>query len=234
MHLLLDWSGSVHILADQQLNTTPGHQGGYVLYLLRHAHTNENGDGTDTTSKVRGSLDVEPDEQGKQEAKNLAEEFRGIPLKKIYTSRKKRARIVADALSSVTGAPVIESPAFESWNRGEWEGKPTHEVLSMMEDAIENPDKEVPGGDTYNQFLWNQYAPALRGCMAEVGSGNGPIAVVTHHCDLLATPAVVADDHETRAWPQDKVSTCGLVTLRKKNGKWTWKKHSLLTELTDE
>ena len=211
------------------LDTTPTHQGGYVLYLLRHAHTADNGE--DEASRVRGSRDVEPDEQGVREAKELASEFSKIPLKKIYTTTKKRGRIVADALSEVTNAPVVEVPAFESWPRGEWEGRPTHEIIPLMEYAIENPDSEVPGGKTYNQWLWGQYAPALRGVMAEVDSGNGPIAIITHHCDLLATPAVVADDHETRAWPQDKVDTCGLVTLRKKGSKWTWKKHSLLSEV---
>lgn len=215
------------------LDTTSGHTGGYILYLLRHAHTPENGDGTEAHSTVRGSLDTEPDEQGIREAKALAEEFKGIQLKKIYTSHKKRAKLVANALSNITGAPVVESASFASWPRGDWEGKPTHEVVSLMEDAIENPDSPVPGGKTYNEFLWGQYAPALRGVMSEVENGNGPIAIVTHHCDLLATPAVVADDHEVRAWPQDKVVTCGLVTLRRKNGKWTWKKHSLLSDLHD-
>lgn len=217
------------------LDTTPGHVGGYTqyLYLLRHAHTNENGDGSDESSVVRGSRDFEPDEQGIKEAEALAEEFRNVPLKRIYTSPKKRARIVADGLSKVTGAPVMESDAFESWRRGDWEGRPTNEVAPLMEYAIEHPDSEVPGGTTYNEFLWGQYAPALRSCMAEIESGNGPIAVVTHHCDLLATPAVVTNDRDVRAWPQDKVATCGLVTLRRKGSKWTWKKHSLLSELND-
>ena len=200
-----------------------------TLYMVRHAHVSDNGTDDISTQIVRGSRDVEPDSQGIAEAERIGEEFAGVPLSIIYTSSKKRARIVADAIARSTGAQVVVDPAAESWNRGELEGQPVAAVLDKMQFYAEHPDEAPPGGESRNAWL-AKFGADLRSRLNEAESSGKPIAYVTHLSNILATPAIVTGDRDLLPFPGDKFRTCEMLALTKTGKEWRWKKYVHLSD----
>ena len=200
-----------------------------TIYMLRHAHSEDNGTDDPSTQRVRGSRDVEPDAQGIAEAERIGQEFLGIPIVKIYTSGKKRARIVADAIARATGAPVEIDPSAESWNRGEMEGCQVSSVMELMRHYADNPDEVPPGGESRNAWL-AKFGTDLRAKMNEVETKRIAIAYVTHLSDIMAVPAVVENDPDLLPFPSIKFRTCEMLVLTKPGKDWKWKRYVHLSD----
>lgn len=203
-----------------------------TVYFLRHAHTPDNGSDDDPLSqKVRGSRDIEPDADGRAEAKKVAQEFEGVRVAKIFTSPKKRAQVIAEAIAAVTGAPIVDDPGLESWNRGELEGQSVRDVTAAMQHYVENPDVPVPGGESRNSFL-DKFRNSCKTILslAEESGEDGALVAVTHLSDLLCIPAVVTGDDDLLPFPSDKIRTAEMIVLKKRGKDWTWKKYVHLAD----
>lgn len=199
---------------------------GAMVYFIRHAPSLEN---DEQDEKVRGSLDLEPTEEGKKGALAVGDEFAGISIKQVFTSPSKRARIVAEAISKTTGAPIAKHDGLSSWKRGTMEGKPISEVKDQLDHLLEQPDEVPPNGISHDQFAQTA-AAETQSLMGIAEKAGGPIAAVTHHSFLLNLPASVTGDKSLRPMPKDKISPLEMVVLEKKNGTWRWKKHVHLTD----
>ena len=201
-----------------------------TIYMVRHAHSEDNGDPNDpSTQRVRGSRDVQPDAQGIAEAERIGQEFIGIRVDKIYTSGKRRARIVADAISRATGAPVEIDPSAESWNRGELEGCQVSSVMELMRHYADNPDEVPPGGESRNAWL-AKFGTDLHAKMNETETKRIAIVYVTHLSNIMAVPAVVENDPDLLPFPSVKFRTCEMLALTKPGKEWKWKRYVHLAD----
>ena len=199
------------------------------VLLVRHAHVADNGTDDPSTQLVRGSRDVEPDAQGLEEAERIGREFSGMAIGKIYTSGKQRARIVADAISRATGAPVEVDPALESWARGEMEGCPVSAVMERMQYYAEHPDEVPPGGEARNAWL-QKFGVDLKAKMNETETSGKMIVGVTHLSNIMAVPAIVTGDTDLLPFPGQKFKTCEMLALTKPGKDWKWKRYVTLSD----
>lgn len=91
------------------------------LYFTRHGQTVWN-----VENKICGATESPLTEQGRIQAKELAEKIRtdGLQIHEILHSPLSRARDTAQIISAVIGVPMREEPRLIEQNFGCWEGTP--------------------------------------------------------------------------------------------------------------
>lgn len=100
------------------------------LILVRHGKSEWNEKGLWT-----GWNDVDLNEEGQQDARNMAQQLKGIPLHSAHTSKLKRAQqtleIIKKDLEAVN-IPTIEHEALNERHYGEYAGKNKWEVKDTI------------------------------------------------------------------------------------------------------
>lgn len=158
-----------------------------ALIFVRHASTSLNaGDPAEPKDQFRGWTDAPLSDFGRTTMAQTAAWFRSVPLQGIISSDLPRAAESAEMISKATGVPVKYDPRLRPLNVGYLTGKDiTPETAKVMEQAHQNRDMPLPGGESYNDFA-NRYAGIIPELLQAGQSGN--VAVVTHHRNLLALP----------------------------------------------
>lgn len=89
------------------------------IYIARHGLTDWN-----LVPKVQGVTDIPLNEQGIQQAYNLAEKIKNLDFKfdRIFCSPLDRARKTAEIVGEVNGVPVTVESRLTEQNFGMWEG----------------------------------------------------------------------------------------------------------------
>jgi broad specificity phosphatase PhoE len=147
------------------------------VYLVRHGRTIMN-----VEIRFRGRLEIPLDEKGREEAWQAATSLAGAGLTAVYTSPLGRAREVADAISTTTGAPVVSLPDLVNLDYGDWEGLTKEECAARDPDAWHcyRTDPETaacPGGEALSTAA-DRVMRALR-TIGETHPGEA-VAAVTH------------------------------------------------------
>ncbi len=93
------------------------------LLLVRHGESEWN-----RLGRYAGQHDVPLSEQGKQQARRLAERLKSEPLAAIYTSPLQRARDTANAIAERRRVPVTVEPRLAEIHHGLWESLTAIEV----------------------------------------------------------------------------------------------------------
>lgn len=114
------------------------------LYFAAHATSKDNETGISS-----GWKDVELSELGIQQAKELGERFKNIPIDLVCCSDLKRA---VDTVKIAFGErlPVVIDRRLREIDYGDFEGKPSDIVESMKSEHITAP---FPGGESYEQAV---------------------------------------------------------------------------------
>lgn len=115
------------------------------LYLVRHGMTEWNDGG-----KMQGKTDVPLNEKGVKQAELLARRLARKDIKAIYTSPLIRAKRTAEIISQILKLEVIEAPALQEADFGEWEGLTLEEIRTGWKDALElwyEGRLSAPGGE---------------------------------------------------------------------------------------
>ena len=97
------------------------------LYLVRHGETAWSRSGQHT-----GRTDIPLTEQGEQDARELAERFRGVSFSRVFTSPLKRARRTCE-LAALNKVAEIE-PDLAEWDYGDYEGKRVGDIRKGQPD----------------------------------------------------------------------------------------------------
>lgn len=128
------------------------------LYIFRHGQTNGN-----VNNIVQGAgVDIELNETGRSQARELAATLKGEHLDVIYASQMKRADETARIVAAESKIPVISMPGLEEVHFGEAEGMYSEEAKQKYADIFsiihnpENPkwmDVHVPGGESVRTSL---------------------------------------------------------------------------------
>lgn len=152
--------------------TYPEKSGDFVV--IRHGATKNNEDGLN-----RGMLNLELSDQGKKEAHDIAPKVAEKGLTGLISSPLFRAQQTAEIISDKTGIPVIETnKGLLPWAIGDLQGKSIKETLPILHEYMDNPEKELPGGESFNQFKER----TLRG-LKQIYKDypNKKLGLVTHH-----------------------------------------------------
>jgi broad specificity phosphatase PhoE len=145
-----------------------------VVIFVRHVQTAHNHPDP-TKERTRGQLSLAPTLEGRQDAVDTGQRFRGIPLAEIYSSDRPAAEIVAHEIHAATGAPLTVTPALRSWHIGDLAGEPVATSTACIKEYMQHPDRVIPGGESWNQFL-SRYL----GFLAPQWKQPGFCALVTH------------------------------------------------------
>jgi probable phosphomutase (TIGR03848 family) len=122
------------------------------LLLLRHAVTEETG------KRLSGWLPgIHLSEQGRQQAKALAERLAGLKVDALYASPLERCQETAAAVAAVKGLEVRTVPDLGEVRYGDWTGRalrdlaklPLWRVVQGHPSAMRFPDGELPGESLY-------------------------------------------------------------------------------------
>jgi ribonuclease H / adenosylcobalamin/alpha-ribazole phosphatase len=167
-----------------------------TVYLVRHGRTVLN-----VEIRFRGRLEIPLDEQGRKEAWVAAHLLGAVGPEAVYTSPLARAREVAAAISSVTGARIADHPALVNLDYGEWEG------LTKAECARRDPelwrlyrespeDAACPGGEALAAAA-DRVVAALRW----IGSKHpGAAVAAVSHGVMLRLAVLRADPDRGGDW----------------------------------
>lgn len=165
-----------------------GEKGGY-LYLMRHAQTPENAGVGAKKSKdtIRGWMDDPLDDEGIEQAEEIAEWFEDKDICEIYCSDFQRTTETAQILGSELGLKVQPSYNFRPWNLGVLQELPENKFEPLMASFVENPDMKIKDGESFQTFL-DRYIPSLKELMKKVEEGKN-IILVGHYRSLKSAQA---------------------------------------------
>jgi 2,3-bisphosphoglycerate-dependent phosphoglycerate mutase len=135
------WSGSAETLK---------------IYLARHGETDWNAE-----NRLQGGSDRALNSTGRKQAAQLAERLKGIRLDVVYSSTLSRARDTAEivrgevSLKTVAGLNERKIGKFEGKL---WDQSKDPENAQEYRKRIRDPDDELDGGESLNQFYARVHA----------------------------------------------------------------------------
>lgn len=87
------------------------------IYLTRHGQTEWN-----VLKKIQGKVDIELNENGKEQAKQIGEKLKNTKIDLIICSPLKRAKETAEIINSYLNVPIIFDERISERSFGEFEG----------------------------------------------------------------------------------------------------------------
>src|SRR5262249_46325993 len=146
------------------------------VYWVRHGETALNVG----SERIRGWMDVPLDEEGVQQAHQVAAKLPKVSL--IYSSNLNRATHTATIIAAKQSLPtqlVREMYTLRPWNVGRFTGRPIAEAMRFLAKAIAHPQTPIPDGETFTEFII-RYDVALNDIFNTALASTKPICVVTH------------------------------------------------------
>lgn len=186
------------------------------LYLVRHGQTAWNAAG-----KLQGHANVALNDEGRRQASLVAEAFREIPLRAIWTSDLARSLETALELHRTTGARLVLNHLLRERAFGEWEGQSWAEVQrgALPDGPLANGrvlPADPPGGESVAEF-----SARLAPLTTALGQATGPVALVSHGgtLRLLLTQLMGAEPIAGRFFEFPNAS----ITELERDGRGIWR-----------
>lgn len=151
------------------------------LILIRHGETDWNIEG-----RYQGQSDIPLNQNGIQQARDLARLLDHFQFDAIFSSDLSRAQQTAEILSKTNDAPLHLDPRLREINQGEWEGMLFSDIRSLyaksLEERLRNPlDVAPPGGETVGQVR-QRVLDAIHEIVNQFPAGV--VAIVSHGLSL--------------------------------------------------
>lgn len=164
-------------------------QGKLVAYFARHGETANNASG-----KFRGSLDVPLDASGKQDAQKLGEYFKNIPISKVFSSPKDRARDTAEAIARPKNLQVEILNGLQPLNVGYLSGEKKSDHAQVMPYFQKFPSEKIPMGDSIQSFR-DRSQPAIKQVLAEGMKNEVPPLAAVHSSIIHEVNHMLTGNH---------------------------------------
>lgn len=150
------------------------------LLLVRHVPVAQSYQGL-----CYGRSDVPLDEHGRRLCTDLAGELSNVPAAGVLHSGLTRTRLLAERLGEQIGCPVVECPALQERDFGNWELRPWDEIYAAhgeeMLGVVTQPQTYRPGGGETTFELRDRVLEWFSALPAE-----GPMIAVTHGGPIAA------------------------------------------------
>lgn len=161
-----------------------------ICYLARHGQTLLN-----QKNCYRGSVDVDLDDTGYNQANRLAYYFEPIELSHIFCSSRQRAVHTAEAVASRKDMEVISHDGLRALNVGHLGGKPKNEEnIAVVREHVENPSVPFPGGESLNDFR-ARVRPLLQDAIEVADRSGEPVLLVVHSSVIHEAGEMIHGDH---------------------------------------
>ena len=148
------------------------------IYLIRHGATALNSE-SGNVDCIRGWRNIPLSEEGRQEAKEVANELAGSGIRVLVSSDLDRAFETASAVAGTTAAELEKTRKLRPWDLGEFTGKESSAVHpEMVRYAKQKPDQKIPGGESFNEFSDRVFSGLQDICEKYP---DECLAIVTHH-----------------------------------------------------
>ena len=159
-----------------------------VAMFVRHGSTQLN-----DQDKFRGPLDVDLDDNGKKQAKEVAGQLKGHSFGPAFVSSKKRTKQTADI--ALPGKKTKTVKDFDPLDVGEFAGKPKNqENLKAIEHYQDNPDEDIPGGESINSFR-KRVNPKIKMAIKRGEEGSRPSISFVHSSIIHQVGHLLHGDH---------------------------------------
>jgi probable phosphoglycerate mutase len=169
------------------------------IIAIRHGETAWN-----VATRIQGSLDIQLNERGHEQARAVAEALRHEPVAAIYSSDLWRAHDTAVAIGNATNLQPVLTEGLRERLFGKFEGKTFAEIGELWPDEAErwrrrDPDFCPEGGESLITFR----ARILK-CESDLAARHAgqQIVVVSHggDNDILYRAATGLDLQAPRTW----------------------------------
>ncbi len=152
-----------------------------TLILVRHGETVAN-----VENIFRGRQNFPLNDNGRRQAKLLAEALAKYDVSAIYSSPLSRALETAKAVAQKFSLGVVVEPKLTNISLGSWEGKPHTEIAKLFPKEYDlwrtEPERLViPGGETLSEVQ----ARAFEAVERIVSENEGKTVVVVSHRAVL-------------------------------------------------
>lgn len=124
----------------------------------------------------------------------VAETLKKYGVDSLISSTLPRSRESMDLIAREMGGDVETeaTPRLKTWNTGDKvAGKPEKETIPLREKYIKNSDVEMPGGESWDDFM-DRFGVELKDFQKRRAAGEN-VAMVGHGHHLLAVPALLTD-----------------------------------------
>jgi probable phosphoglycerate mutase len=151
------------------------------LYLVRHGATARTAE-----DRFSGSAGVELSEEGRQQARRLAERLASCRITSAYTSPLSRAVETAEILTRPMGLAPLHRDGLREISHGHWEGLTRAEVEAKFPDEYrmweEDPFTFAPPGGESGLSVLARALPVIREIVMEHAGED--VLVVAHKATL--------------------------------------------------
>lgn len=147
------------------------------VYLIRHGQTAWNAE-----MRFQGHSDIALSEQGREQARALADRLKKVTFGGVYTSDLERAYETAAIIARPHNLKVQQEPGFREINFGIWEGLTFKEIRAQHARSAaqwwRNPlQTRVPGGESLGDVVKRSMEALFNICTRHE---NQNIIIVTH------------------------------------------------------
>jgi len=162
------------------------------LVFLRHGESEYNLSGL---CNADPAVPVALTPAGRLQAQAAAERLRGLPIRRVYVSRLRRAQETATIVNACHCAEIHVDARLDDRNTG-FEGRPVTQYLNAMHGAPDPFAWKAPGGESYREMV-----ARVHGFLADLREADeSAVLVVTHHEVLQAVAGHFQNLDPARMW----------------------------------
>ena len=158
------------------------------LCLVRHGQTDWNLEG-----RYQGQSNVPLNENGRAQARSLAEQLQSKSFLAVYASHLQRAKETAEIIAAAVHLPVTLDSRLAEINQGEWEGQQVDTIKARYAElwqqrTIDPASVRPPGGETVEEV-----ASRVHAALNEIAClyPSGLVAIVSHGLALATVICTV-------------------------------------------
>lgn len=175
-----------------------------MIYIVRHGQTDWNKEG-----RNQGHTDIELNETGINQAKEIYEKLKDIKFDKVYSSPLKRAYKTAEIISN--NNIIIDNRLMERSN-GELEGKLKHEISKDIDFNAPNENRfKIENIVDFRKRIYNFFDEIIQ-------NNDENILVVTHAGVCIYAKCYFEGEPKDNDYSNYKLKNCDILIYDSKKG----------------
>jgi broad specificity phosphatase PhoE len=161
-----------------------------LAFFVRHGETANNANG-----KFRGAGNIPLDAKGKQQAKFLGDYFKNIPISKVFSSPKDRAKDTAEAIARPKSLNVEVMNGLQALDVGYLSGEKKSDHEYVMDYFQKFEHEHIPMGDSIKSFRERSQPDIQKIIDLGMNSDVPPLAAV-HSSIIHEVNHMLTGDHK--------------------------------------
>lgn len=182
--------------------------GSVLMYLVRHALVD-----LDTEERIRGTQNVPLNAEGEEEAAEVADFFRNIPIAAIYSDDLDRTYHTAIAIGKAKHLEVQKDVLLRSWDVGsDLEGKSIEANRLEIREYKMQPHLVPTGGESWEHCMSRAVTTLAKYTEIALVS-SGPIILVLHGSLLQLLWELMGNATDTHEYDTTPIEPSGIIAV---------------------